>query len=343
MDRQADSAASDTIDLAIAGMTCASCVARVERAVRQVPGVADVSVNLATERARIWLSEAPAPDSLIQAIDRAGYDAVLLPEQQSADRGHATDRQTKDAKRQLRLVLLGMVLAAPLVLPMLTGLIGLPIMLPGWLQLVLATPIQFGLGARFYRAGWRALRAGSGNMDLLVALGTSAAYGFSLVRWLAAPAEAMPDVYFEVSAVVVVLVLLGKWLERRATDRTADALHLLGRLIPATAHRRRDGIEQDVPVDHLAVGDTVVIRPGERIPADGRVLEGDSEVDEALLTGESVPQPKIPGAAVTGGSINGAGRLIVEVAAIGAETMLARIRRRSSIWSIGSAPSSCRW
>ncbi|HWK43556.1 MAG TPA: heavy metal translocating P-type ATPase [Stellaceae bacterium] len=325
-------ATTDTVDLAIAGMTCASCVARVERAMRDIPGVADVSVNLATERARVRLSgpfaSASLAQALTQAIDRAGYDATLLtPERRRLDQRSADTRSTGPVWLQLGPVLLGMVLAAPLVLPMLLGLVGIPMMLPGWLQLALATPIQIGLGARFYRAGWRALRAGSGNMDLLVALGTSAAYGFSLARWLVATPGSMPELYFEVSAVVIVLVLLGKWLERRATDRTAEALRLLGRLLPDTARRRRDDVEQDVPVERLAVGDIIVVRPGERIPADGTVLEGESEVDEALLTGESMPLPKTRGTRVTGGAINGDGRLIVEVTAVGAETMLARIIR----------------
>jgi Cu+-exporting ATPase len=199
-------------------------------------------------------------------------------------------------------------------------------MLPGWLQLLLATPVHFWLGARFYVAGWKSLRAGTGSMDVLVALGTSAAYGLSVYQ-LWHDNSAMPALYFESSAVVITLVLLGKWLEARAKRQTTEALRALQALRPDTARVRRDGREDSVPLASVRVGDEVVLRPGERAPVDGVVLEGASHMDESLLTGESLPVNKEPGSRVTGGAINAEGLLIVRTTAVGAETALARIVR----------------
>jgi Cu+-exporting ATPase len=208
---------------------------------------------------------------------------------------------------------------------------GVHAMLPGWLQWLLATPVQFWLGARFYRAGWHALRAGSGNMDLLVALGTTAAYALSVWLLLSDPHAghgAMPHLYFESAAVVITLVMLGKWLESRAKFRTVEAIRALRALTPETAHViAPDGTEQDRPLSRLRVGDRVVVRPGERVPVDGEIVEGASHLDESLLTGESLPVSREVGQRVTGGAVNGEGRLLVRTLAIGAETTLARIVR----------------
>ena len=209
-----------------------------------------------------------------------------------------------------------MALSLPLIAPMLGSLFGAHWMLPGWLQMALATPVQFWLGARFYRAGWKALRAGSGNMDLLVAVGTSAAYGLS-VYLLLTRADAM-HLYFEASAVVISLVLLGKWLEARAKRQTTEAIRALQALRPLTARVRLDGVDRDVPIDAIRVGDLVVIRPGERVPVDGEIVEGTSQVDESMLTGESLPVDKQPGDAVTGGAINAHGVLVARTTAVGA-------------------------
>jgi Cu+-exporting ATPase len=208
-------------------------------------------------------------------------------------------------------------------------------MLDGWLQFVLATPVQFWLGARFYRAGWKAMRAGSGNMDLLVAIGTSAAYGLSLYLLLAGRDG---HLYFEASAAVITLVLLGKWLEARAKRQTADAIRALNALRPTVAHLQRDGAEVDVPVDDVRRGDIVVVRPGERIPVDGDVREGASHVDESLITGESLPVAKGAGSHVTGGAINGEGVLVVCTTAVGAETTLSRIIRLVESAQAAKAP-----
>jgi P-type Cu+ transporter len=301
----------------IGGMTCASCVSRVERALRAVPGVIEASVNLATNRADVLHSGADTA-ALVAAVQRAGYEAHAV-----AAHGPAATLASADAGWRVALAAL---LSAPLVLPMLAELFGRHGMLPAAWQFALATPVQFWLGARFFRAGWKALRAGSANMDVLVALGTSAAYGLSLVLWWRDP-QGMPHLYFESAAVVITLVLLGKWLESRAKRRTLDALSALRALAPETATLRRDGIETSLPLDQVRVGDEVVVRPGERVPTDGVLIDGRSHFDESMLTGESLPVAREAGERVTGGAINAEGRVVVRTTAIGAETTLSRIVR----------------
>ncbi|MBA1322003.1 heavy metal translocating P-type ATPase [Pseudomonas plecoglossicida] len=313
--------ASTVFDLPISGMTCASCAGRVERALRKVPGAAQVSVNLATETARV---EAPAQalPALVEAVRQAGYEASM-PDAAAPD--------PDDAQRHLRnerlAVAAAVLLALPLVLPMLLQPFGVHWMLPAWAQFALATPVQFILGARFYRAAWKAVRAAAGNMDLLVALGTSAGYGLSLYQWANAPLGVEPHLYFEASAVVIALVLLGKYLESRAKRQTASAIRALEALRPERALRVLDGREEDVPISQLRLHDLVRVKPGERFPVDGEVIEGSSHADEALISGESLPVPKHPGDPVTGGAINGEGQLLVRTLALGTETVLARIIR----------------
>ena len=313
------SVAQREIDLNVAGMTCASCVGRVEKALLKVPGVLAASVNLATESARIKVTGGLEAGALIAAIDKAGY-AATVPAASQASAPVATPN--RDGMK----VAFAAVLAFPLMLPMLLEWAGIHLMLPGWLQFALATPVQFYFGARFYKAGWKAARAGSGNMDLLVALGTSAAYGLSVYQWLTA-GEMLPHLYFEASAVVITLVLLGKWLESRAKRQTASAIRALQVLRPESARVRRDGVEIDLPVEQVKVGDLVVIRPGERVAVDGVVVEGASQINESLITGESLPVDKHPGDKVTGGAINADGLLLVRTQAVGGETTLSRIIR----------------
>ncbi len=308
---------SRTLD--ISGMTCASCSARVEKALGKVPGVLDASVNLATEQATVKLAQGTSAAALIAAVERAGYGAQLPAP--AGEPAAVPPRTLPDWWP----VALAITLSLPLTTPMLASAVGAHWMLPGWLQWLLATPVQFWLGARFYRAGWKALRAGSGNMDLLVAVGTSAAYGLS-VYLLLTRADAM-HLYFEVSAVVISLVLLGKWLEAAARRQTTEAIRALQALRPLTARVRLDGVDRDIPIDAIRVGDVVVIRPGERVPVDGEIVEGESQVDESLLTGESLPVDKLPGDAVTGGAINAHGVLVARTTAVGSETTLARIIR----------------
>jgi Cu+-exporting ATPase len=221
----------------------------------------------------------------------------------------------------------GLLLTTPLVLPMLAELWGQHWMLPAWLQFALATPVQFVLGARFYKAGWHALKALTGNMDLLVSLGTTAGWALSVWLWLTAHAGHAPHLYFEGSAVVITLVMLGKWLETRAKRQTTEAIRALHALRPDKAHWLGEDGEVDVPVDEILVGDRIVVRPGERFPLDGELVEGQTQVDESMLTGEPLPVAKAPGAALTGGSINGDGRVLMRVTAVGHETVLSHIIR----------------
>nr|WP_302664631.1 heavy metal translocating P-type ATPase [Lysobacter enzymogenes] len=301
------------------------------------------TVNLATERARVEALGSIEPAALIDAVARAGYRAQLpggggqataaavRPRRRTPPAIHhaghidAREAQAQAAlSRQTRHLLLAAALTLPLVAPMIGLLFGKHWMLPGWVQFALATPVQFWLGARFYRAGWAALRAGSGNMDLLVALGTSAGYGLSLYHLLRGETMAL---YFETSAAIITLILLGKWLEARAKRQTTAAIRALQALRPARARVLKDGVEREIAIAELQVGDRVVVLPGERIPADGRIREGRTHADESLITGESLPVTRGEGDTVTGGAVNGEGRIVVETLAVGAESALARIIR----------------
>ncbi|WP_175694146.1 heavy metal translocating P-type ATPase [Burkholderia ambifaria] len=321
----------------IGGMTCASCAGRVEKALAAVPGVARASVNLATERASVHGAGALDAAALIAAVTTAGYRASLAAAPDAATGGAAEvpagdpaqapeSRKRREAIRERNLVIGSAVLSAPLIVPMLVAPFGIDAMLPGWLQLVLASIVQFGFGARFYRAAWHAVKARTGNMDLLVALGTSAAFGLSLWMLVRDPVDP-GHLYFEASAVIVTLVRFGKWLEARAKRQTTEAIRALNALRPDRARVVEHGVERDVPLAQVRVGTTVSIRPGERVPVDGRIVSGRSHVDESLITGESLPVPKDDGDPVTAGSINGEGALVVATTAIGAETTLARIIR----------------
>jgi Cu+-exporting ATPase len=310
-----------TVQLSIEGMTCASCVARVEKALLKVPGVTSAQVNLATETAEVKLASRDLDVSaLTAAVAKAGYAARAIAEEK---------RQGEAVKggNDWWPVAVAAVLSIPLVIPMVAMLFGIEWMLPGWVQFALATPVQFWLGARFYRSGWKALKARAGNMDLLVALGTSAGYGLSVYQLLVHGDHGMAHLYFEASAVVITLVLLGKWLETRAKRQTTEAIRALNALRPETARVRRDGQDHEMPISQVLKDDLVVIRPGERVPVDGVVVEGASQIDESLITGESLPVAKHEGDKVTGGSVNSEGLLLVKTTAIGAESTLARIVR----------------
>ena len=317
------------ITLQVEGMTCASCVGRVEAALRKVPGVTGAAVNLATERASVQALSTVSVGDLEAAVDRAGYKARRVDTAKpTPGPGHAPWWP----------VAVGAALTLPLFAPMLLQPFGIEWMLNGWLQLALATPVQFVLGWRFYRAGWMALRAGTGNMDLLVALGTSAAFGLSLYLLFQHSGHGMPHLYFEASAAVITLVLLGKWLEARAKRQTTDAIRALNALRPATARVLRGDVEVELPVEQVTIGDRVRVRPGERIAVDAEVLDGRSHVDESLITGESLPVLKAPGDRVTGGSINAEGALTLQTLAVGAETTLARIIRMVESAQAAKAP-----
>jgi Cu+-exporting ATPase len=311
-------AVQPVVQLAVREMTCASCVGRVEKALLKVPGVQQAEVNLATETATITLAAATDPALLVAAVEKAGYGATTI-EPEAPPAAAEPERGLGEGTR----VVLAALLSAPLVLPMLLMPFGVHAMLPGGWQWLLATPVQFWLGWRFYRAGWGALRAGSGNMDLLVAIGTSAAYGLSLAQLLlGADVHAL---YFESSAVVITLVLLGKWLEHRARRQTGAAIRALQALRPETARVERGGSVTELPLSQVRRGDTVIVRPGERLPVDGVVMAGSSAVDESLITGESLPVHRGVGDRVTGGSLNGEGLLRIGATTLGAQSVLARI------------------
>ncbi|MGV3725829.1 heavy metal translocating P-type ATPase [Hydrogenophaga sp.] len=328
------------IDIGVGGMTCASCVARVEKALRKQPGVTDASVNLATESARVMLGSTDAAESLARvkrAVRDAGYEPRQLEAMDAQDEPHLMG-----VPRDLWPVLIGALLSAPLVLPMVGDFLGLHWMLPAWVQFLLATPVQFVLGARFYRAGWHALKALTGNMELLVAIGTSAAWALSTWLWWRAGEGEMAHLYYEASAVVITLVLLGKWLEARAKRQTTTAIRALHALRPALAHLLPDGMRRtaltDVAVDELLPGDVIRVLPGERFAADGTVVQGETQADESMLTGESLPVPKQVGDGVTGGSLNGEGAVDVRVRAIGAQSVLAQIIALVQDAQAGKAP-----
>lgn len=323
----------NSIKLDIEGMSCASCVFRVETALKQVSGVADATVNLATETARVDIPEALSPEAssqllldLEKAVNAAGYKS----------RFHTVNERDRDAlqqtksKRDRRDVVIAALLTLPLILPMLVAPFGWDVMLPGWLQLVLATPVQFWFGARFYRAAWGALRARTGNMDLLVAIGTTSAFFLSLCELLLHPSiitEATHEtpLYFESSAVVITLVLFGKWLESKAKHQTTDAIKNLESLRPEKARLIQDQREQFVSLDAIKKGHIVKVIAGEIIPVDGVIVEGHAHINEALITGESVPKHKSVGHNVIGGSINLDGALMVETAVINSKSVLAQI------------------
>ncbi len=321
LERAGYPAAARVADLSIAGMSCASCVGRVERALLAVPGVLAAAVNLASERARATVL-ANVPDAaLAEAVKRAGYE---VNQPRAAGGPPAADERTVAARRDGVAAGLALALAAPLLLPMLGAPFGVAATLPGWAQLGLAGLVQAVFGARFYRGAWKALRGGAGNMDTLVALGTSAAFGLS--AWAVATGHG-EHLYFEASATVIALVRTGKWLEARARRQAGAAIRALEHLRPERARVRRHGAEREVAAAELRPGDLIVVRPGERIAADGVVREGASSADESLLTGESLPVPKEAGSTVTGGAVNGEGVLLIAVTAASAESRLAQMVR----------------
>ncbi len=318
-----------TLEIAIEGMTCAACSARIEKVLNRLPGV-EAAVNLASERARVRYAPGLADAGvLVAAIERAGFKGRL-----ADDRSREAEKARKALlyRAELRRFWIAAALTLPLVAQMATMFDGLDFsgqshhdLLPRWLQLALATPVQFWIGGRFYEGGWKALRGGGANMDVLVALGTSAAYFFSLIVTLAGLHE-LP-VYFEASAAVITLVLLGKLLEARAKARTTAAIEALARLQPKTARVERDGRLVEVDAALLMPGDIFIVRPGESLPVDGEVIDGASSVNEAMLTGESMPVAKRAGDKVFAATANADGMLRCRAEGVGEHTLLAGIIR----------------
>ncbi|MDD5296662.1 MAG: heavy metal translocating P-type ATPase [Rhodocyclaceae bacterium] len=313
------------LELVLTGMTCAACSARIERVLNRVPGV-EAAVNLAAERAHVRFTPGlTTPEALIQAVKKAGFGASLV----TGD-SHAEEKARKAAayKAEIRVFAISALLTLPLLAQMLVMFGGHGAheeLLPRWLQLALATPVQFWIGRRFYSGAWHSLRGGSGNMDVLVAMGTSMAYLYSLVVTLGGLEH--QHVYFEASATVITLVLMGKLLEARAKARTQSAIEALIRLQPQTAWVEKDGGLTEVPVGILLPGDRFVVRAGDAVPVDGEIVEGNSSVNEAMLTGESMPVGKGPADKVFAATLNGQGLLRCQATGVGSATLLAGIIR----------------
>ena len=321
--------ATEKRDFAVEGMTCAACSSRVEKVLRNEPNVVDAEVNLSLDRATVTTLRGAAAQALAERVARAGY--------RLRNAGSATNASTQGATlafgdpalgAERRTVLIAAILTLPMVVGMIFQFAGMDdLHLMPAAEVLLATPIQFVIGLRFYRAAFHALKGGGANMDVLVAMGTTAAYFYSWYLLLALGEAADGELYFEASAVIITLVLLGRYLETRAKRATTRAIAQLMELRPLIARRRRRGKTADVPIEEVASGDVVLVRPGERIPVDGEVQLGDSEVDESLLTGESAPVAKRPGATVTGGAVNASGYLEVRATTVGRDATLSRIVR----------------
>jgi Cu+-exporting ATPase len=341
--RAAEPRASDAEhrELVVTGMTCASCVASVEDALRGVAGVREADVNLATERARVALDPARADDvALVRAIERAGYGALVLAEDR-AERAAMEERERAMRAAYLgtlrRRLLVAAVLSVPTLLLSMADLVYPAIMRADWRPYVLfalATPVQLWCALPFYRGALSAARHRRTDMNTLVVVGTTTAYAVSLLATFFAPAFGAiglePDrfLYYDTAAVIVTLVLAGRYLEARARARTSDEVRALAALGAKTARvRRPGGVEEDVPIDRLAVGDVVIVRPGEVVAADGLILAGSSAVDEAMVTGESIPVEKAPGDEVTGGTQNKTGTFRFRVVRVGGDTLVAQIIR----------------
>jgi Cu+-exporting ATPase len=317
-------------ELPITGMTCANCAQTLERTLRRLQGVVSANVNLASERASVeYLPGVVGLAAIQQAIRDVGYDVVVPGAGESAEDVERAAREAEIRDQTVKFWV-GVAFSLPLFLLSMgrdLGLLGMWAHEPwvNWLMLALATPVQFYVGGDYYAGGFKSLRARSANMDVLVAMGSSAAYFYSLAVVLFPSISG--HVYFETSALIITLIKLGKLLEARAKGRTSEAIKKLMGLRPKTARVVRDGVEVDVPVDAVILGDVVLVRPGERVPVDGVVIDGRSAVDESMLTGESLPVDKKPGDEIVGGTINKQGLLRFEATRVGAQTALAQIIR----------------
>ena len=336
------SVGEETQSFGVGGMTCSACSGRIEKALNRLPGVLDASVNLALERADVrTVAGAVGLEALADAVTKAGYEphiASATEEQALADARHEA-RETARLRHEMFMLRLSILLASPLVGHMILKFLGVDVQIPVALEVLLATIVQFVIGARFYKAAYKALRARSANMDVLVVMGTSSAYLYSWYLIATLGADAHGELYFEASTVIITLVLLGKYMEARAKRGTTAAIRQLMDLRPQTALLRRpDGTEVEVAIAEVRTGDVVRIKPGERVPVDGEVLSGQSELDESLITGESLPVNKSVGDTVTGGAINGTGLLDVTATKIGEDSTLAKIIRLVENAQAGKAP-----
>lgn len=312
------------LELGISGMTCAACSTRIEKVLNKQDGF-EAAVNLATEKARVRVGDGQTVEDVIQVIRKLGYDAHEI-RQENLEEEHEKEKKEKQARYlwQRNQFLISALFTLPLGLQMIPMMLGSHLELPGWLQLLLATPVQFWIGWRFYTGAYKSLRSGSSNMDVLVALGTSMAYGYSLVILL----FGLPGhLYFEGSAMVITLVLLGKVLEHRAKGKTSEAIHRLLDLQPKMARVKKGDQYEEIPASSLLSDDEFLVKPGESFPGDGVILTGTGSVDESMLTGESLPVVKSPGDRVYTGSVNSEGALLVRATDTGTKTALAGIIR----------------
>jgi len=330
--------AETTIELSVTGMTCASCVGRVEKALKAVPGVSNASVNLATERASITAAGGVPASALIQAVAKAGYEAKTL-SAESSDSDAVAERQAAELKSLKRALTVATIFALPVfilemgahIVPAFHHVIAETIGTQNswYLQFVLASIVLFGPGLRFFKKGIPALLRGAPDMNSLVAVGTSAAYAYSVVATFAAgllPAGTV-NVYYEAAAVIVALILLGRYMEARAKGNTSEAIKRLLGLQAKTARVVRNGATLELAIEEVVAGDLIEVRPGERIPVDGEVVEGNSYIDESMISGEPVPVEKQPGSEVVGGTVNQNGALTFRATKVGGDTLLAQIIR----------------
>lgn len=314
----------------ISGMTCAACATKIEKRISKMEGVSKANVNFALETISVEYDDKQvAPSDMVSAVKKLGYE--LIPKQSNEDK---MSHQEAEIKKQYRKFIFSAILTLPLLWTMVAhfnflSFIYLPdIFMNPWFQLALATPVQFIVGAQFYKGAYTSLKNKSANMDVLVALGTSAAYFYSLYlsfEWMNAGSVGEPELYFEASAVIITLIVLGKLFELRAKGKTSQAIQKLLDLQAKTARVVRDGVEQEIPIEEVIVGDTIIVRPGEKIPVDGEIIEGQSAVDESMLTGESIPIDKVPGDLVIGATINKNGSLHLKATNVGKDTALAQI------------------
>lgn len=312
---------------AITGMTCANCSARVEKELKATEGVLEANVNLATEKATVQFEDTLTAEKLIQRVEAIGYGAILFDE---AHKQKIEEEKAAYLRKMKRDLILSAVLTAPLMIAMIAMLLGSH---AGWVhflhlplvQLILVTPVQFGVGQRFYRGAYHALKTKAPNMDVLVAMGTSAAFALSVYNGFFNPNNS--DLYFESSGMIITLILLGKYLEQKAKTKTSDAIKQLMSLQAKTAMLIIDGEEKEVPIEAVQVGDILRVRPGEQIPVDGKIIQGQTTIDESMLTGESLPVDKQVEDQVFGGTVNTTGSIQFSATQVGSMTVLSRIIR----------------
>jgi P-type Cu+ transporter len=330
VERLGFSVVQEKVDFDITGMTCASCATRIEKKIKEMEGVAKATVNFALETIAVEYDDSQIETGdMVNAVKKMGYE--LIPKQDSLGK---VDHKELEIKKQQRKFIFSAILTLPLLWTMVAHFsfllfIYMPdILMNPWLQLALATPVQFIIGAQFYKGAFNALRNKGANMDVLVALGTSAAYFYSLylsVEWLNAGSVGSPVLYFEASAVIVTLIVLGKLFEVRAKGKTSQAIQKLLGLQAKTARILKDGIEKEIPIEQVVAGDVIIVKPGEKIPVDGKIIDGRSAIDESMITGESIPIDKVAGDAVIGATINKNGSLEIKATKVGKDTALAQI------------------